>query len=332
MADVPPDLAWSHWSSAGHPSRRQFAAWTEALWSTHLEWSLHRPRDARYRAELERYAVDVARIVRCRCDPLEGSRARGEISRSEGAFFGVVLVVDGAETIRSAAGEARLARGSFALWDSERDLEFRVSEPLQKISLLVPKDRFRAIVAEPERDLGHVVDAGSGAGALAAHQLLALARHAGQLGEQAGGRVLDGTLELVGAALRAAAPPCSQRATQLLRVREWIERHLEDPDLTPERIAAAHGIAVRTLHAWFHAEGVSLSRWMLRRRLERAMRDLSHGDGVRVTEVALRWGFNDFSYFSRTFKRMFGKRPRDVARSGSARSATARGRSRSGSA
>lgn len=318
MNRAPSDLSWSHWSSAAHPPRRQFDAWTEALRSTHLEWSLRRPREAQYDAELERGAVEVARIVRCRCDLLEGTRARGEIARSEGAFFGVVLVVDGAESIRSASGEARLGRGSLALWDSERDLAFRVRERLHKVSLIVPKDRFRAVVAEPERDLGRVVDAASGPGALAAHQLLALVRHAPEIGEQAAGRVLDGTLELLGAALRAAAPEGAGSSTRLARVKEWIERRLDDPDLTPARIAAAHGIALRTLHAWFHAEGLSLSRWLLRRRLERSLRDLSRGYGRSVTEVALRWGFNDPSYFSRAFKAAFGKRPGDVARGGSA--------------
>jgi AraC-like DNA-binding protein len=50
-----------------------------------------------------------------------------------------------------------------------------------------------------------------------------------------------------------------------------------------------------------------------RRRLERCRAELAdplHA-GERVTEIALRWGFNDMPHFSRVFRAAFGASPRD---------------------
>jgi len=307
---------WTRWSSAALPERQRFDAWNEALRATHLAWSLKRDtRSPGFSAELERHEVGPIRVVRCACDPLEGERTRAEIARGNDELYGIVLVREGTEAIR-VAGETRvLGAGSFALWDSERDVSFAVTTRLEKVSLFVKKADLRGVIADPERHLGRVVSAANGAAALAAAHLVALATQARTLAAAPATRVLAGTLDLFGAAFGEAAPASvPARSARLAQIRAWISARLEDAQLTPRRIAAAHGMSVRTLHAWFHDEGTSLSRWMLRERLERSRADLMRGDGSRVTDIAFRWGFNDAAYFSRAFRRRFGRAPSALAR------------------
>lgn len=57
-------------------------------------------------------------------------------------------------------------------------------------------------------------------------------------------------------------------------------------------------------------QGVSFAQYLLRFRLERACERLAHSD-VLVKEVAYAVGFNDLSYFSRTFRRQLGVCPRE---------------------
>ena len=69
----------------------------------------------------------------------------------------------------------------------------------------------------------------------------------------------------------------------------------------------------RYINDIFKDEETSLMRYVWSRRLENCRRDLlsQTRTGQRVSDIAFRWGFNDLSHFSRTFKQSFGHSPRD---------------------
>ncbi len=54
--------------------------------------------------------------------------------------------------------------------------------------------------------------------------------------------------------------------------------------------------------------GETLNEYMTRRRVEKAALDLIHKRD-NITEIALKYGFNDISSFSRTFKKYYGEGP-----------------------
>lgn len=89
---------------------------------------------------------------------------------------------------------------------------------------------------------------------------------------------------------------------------------LSDPDLTPARVAERAGISVRTLHRAFQASGETFWSWVRDRRLERCHIELAAPSFSRrsITEVALRWGFNDLSTFDRNFRKRYGVSPRMI--------------------
>jgi AraC-like DNA-binding protein len=80
----------------------------------------------------------------------------------------------------------------------------------------------------------------------------------------------------------------------------------------PARIAAAHGLSVRHVHRLFHESGDTVAAAIRRGRLDRCRADLEDPSqrARSVTEIALRWGFNDSAHFSRAFKARFGLSPR----------------------
>ena len=107
--------------------------------------------------------------------------------------------------------------------------------------------------------------------------------------------------------------------TLLTRVRGYVRRHLTEPDLDVERIAAAHAVSVRQLYRLCAAAGFSLEQWMIEQRLDGARRELSdvaHRDRP-IALVARHWGFTDASYFSRRFRQAFGATPREWRNSAS---------------
>ncbi len=96
-----------------------------------------------------------------------------------------------------------------------------------------------------------------------------------------------------------------------LRLREFILHNLQDPDLDPARIAAAHHISVSYLHQTFRSQKHTVARWIRHQRLEHARRDLADPTqhGVTVQVIAARWGFKSAADFTRAFRSAYGISP-----------------------
>ncbi|WP_422369675.1 helix-turn-helix domain-containing protein [Pelagibius sp.] len=77
----------------------------------------------------------------------------------------------------------------------------------------------------------------------------------------------------------------------------------------------------RYLQSLFSIEGVSPSRWIWTRRLERCREDLEDPKLAKtsITTISYGWGFNDSTHFSRAFKKRFGQSPRDFRRASQSR-------------
>ena len=113
----------------------------------------------------------------------------------------------------------------------------------------------------------------------------------------------------------AGSPDGGRTATQaalLQRICRTVERRLDDPRLTPARVAQAEGISERYLQKLFEATGDSFSHYLRERRLQRTCADLGNPAMAHdtVSEIAFRYGFNDAAHFSRAFRERFGTSPR----------------------
>ncbi len=114
-----------------------------------------------------------------------------------------------------------------------------------------------------------------------------------------------------------AAPVCdsgsSTKTAIMNRVCQIVERRLDDPGLTPARVAQSEGISERYLQKLFEGGGDNFSHYVRERRLQRAWADLANpGENHHtISEIAYRYGFGDSAYFSRTFRARFGLSPRE---------------------
>ncbi|MFG2958757.1 helix-turn-helix domain-containing protein [Streptomyces sp. NPDC048291] len=104
----------------------------------------------------------------------------------------------------------------------------------------------------------------------------------------------------------AAAPMAVTLRTRIL---EYARRHLHDPGLSAEQIAAAHHISVRHLYKVLAASGIGLADWIRTRRLEACRQALADDDAAAIGAVARRHGFSDPSSFSRAFRAAYGMSP-----------------------
>jgi AraC-like DNA-binding protein len=126
------------------------------------------------------------------------------------------------------------------------------------------------------------------------------------------------SLDLLTLALNSVRPEnfnlSRSRSLSIYRVKDFVERNLKNPALDTAMIVSGIRLSARYINELFDDEDTSLMRFVWQRRLERCHQELINPthSGKRVSEIALGWGFNDFSHFSRAFKQKYGTAPRSV--------------------
>ncbi|GLF95368.1 helix-turn-helix domain-containing protein [Streptomyces yaizuensis] len=238
-------------------------------------------------------------------------------ARDSGEYL-FIGVHGGVAPCRRLPVEIALAPGDICFYDAHRPTSLDFPEEFRTTVFLVP----RAVLGLTETALHGLsrspVTRGSRLGALLSPFLSALAGSAAH-SEPAVSEALvrDGVNLLATAAaeqLRGSEPPsCGVELSLLSRILDHIELRLAQADLSPEMIARAHHISVRYLHKLFQEQGLTVGRWIQRRRLEECRRELLRHGGSRrtIAAVAGRWGFVSASHFSRVFRDAYGMSPRE---------------------
>ena len=113
------------------------------------------------------------------------------------------------------------------------------------------------------------------------------------------------------------APAEAVRLGRLAPVVEYMEANADEP-LTPQELARVGCMSVRTLHASFQQTfGESPMSYLRRIRLDHVRAELLRSDAtqVRVTDVAMKWGFFHQSRFAQQYRDRFGELPSHTLRS-----------------
>lgn len=259
---------------------------------------------------LRRQWIDDLALVDCFCPPCVGSRGRDLINAEDERMVVLVLVQEGRELVEQGDGRVELGAGDAIVWDTPNPIRFRVTEPLRKRSVLIPRAALEEYSGHVWPTSGLRVDASAPALRLLASYLSSLADALPGLSPSAMMAARNATLELLVGALRPGTPLDLGSAMPAMRdsMVRWIDQHLQGRDITPAAVAAAHSVSVRTVHRVFGARAETLGEIVRMRRLARARDDLL-GSPDPIAVIAHRWGFSDASHLSRTFKEQFGMPP-----------------------
>lgn len=95
------------------------------------------------------------------------------------------------------------------------------------------------------------------------------------------------------------------------RIHTVINRHLADPRLDIDLIAAKVQLSPAHIHRLFEAEPATVAATIRLRRLQACQRDLADPNLAHraISDIAYSWGFNQAAHFSRLFKQTFGMSP-----------------------
>jgi AraC family transcriptional regulator, positive regulator of tynA and feaB len=203
------------------------------------------------------------------------------------------------------------------IYDATRPHRIFCPGRFSKLILSIPRSGLRERIVGVEHCSALRIPGNRGVGAVTAAFLKSCAEQAGDLSAAQIDALSENCLDLLAISLStvrpAAAAASRGRLAALTRIKHFVERNLADPNLDAATVAAGVGMSTRYVNDILSDEDISLMRYVLGRRLEKCQRDLTSpaGAGILITEVAFRWGFNDLSHFSRSFKEKFGCSPRE---------------------
>lgn len=244
------------------------------------------------------------------------TRVRREARNAvEDCYFAVALLA-GSEFVEQDGRSSTLRAGDITIYDGARPHRLIFPEDFQMAIMQIPRRMLQERIAGIDHWTAQSIPGAHGAGAGAASFLHSFARQARGLSEPALGALAEQSLDLLSMATASVRPIEPHRARNpslsLHRVKTFIEEHLSDHTLNAAAIACGTGLSARYINQLFEREDTSLMRYVWMRRLERCRRDILRCEhsALRLHDIALRWGFNTPSHFSRAFKLQFGCAPR----------------------
>jgi AraC-like DNA-binding protein len=304
--------------SAGQTlTTEHFAHWVEVACRTYVDLHVTRLDDTPFRAGIDLTALGDAMFAELHTTPVRVERRPAEIARANAEFAILILQQAGTMIVAQDGREARLVPGAATIVDTTRPYAFYAPEPVRQIVLHCPRHQLDCRLRSMRAVTAARIAGGSPVGALLAGTLATLARERRRFAppeaEAVGRHALDLLAMSLEATPEAGAAVFSRGSVALLtRINAYMRDNLADPALAPARIAAAHGISLRHVHRLFHESGDTIAAAIRRARLDRCRADLEdpRQHARSITEIALRWGFNDSAHFSRAFRARFGLSPR----------------------
>nr|WP_221375387.1 helix-turn-helix domain-containing protein [Actinoplanes polyasparticus] len=247
-------------------------------------------------------------------------RTPAMVRRSDPEAYRLLLVLHGRADATHCGRGGAFETSDMGLYDTSQPFEVaRAAQALPAAFAMITFPRARLPV--PHRTaadlLGARLDGGHGVGAVVADFVRRLARESRDCTPADRARLARSAVDLIGVALAHELdrdpPPTTGawRSSMVTRAQHFIEAHLDDPELGPATVAAAHHISVRLLHKLFEEAGITVSDWIRTRRLERCREDLAdplqRARPVRL--IAARWGFRSDAHFNRAFRAAHGMPP-----------------------
>ncbi|MGW8762844.1 AraC-like ligand-binding domain-containing protein [Streptomyces sp. NPDC055815] len=305
-------------TTASVPDRDKVAYWNDAVSRTLVPMTIAPRGDGPFDGRITTRRVGYLQVSTMEADAKRVSRTPALIARSSEALVAVGVQISGTATFVQDGRQAELGEGDLVVYDTNRPYSCDYPRRFATHVFQLP----RHALGVPESDIrqvtGHAIGTGKGFGAMLRPFLATLASSSADgyppaLADRLAGNVVDLFATLVAERAHPAGTDADGRNHLMPRVRDFINRNLGDPDLSPERIARAHRISVRYLHRLFEGEGTTVGQLIRQRRLEECGRELARRGRTAptVSAVAQRWGFVNPAHFSRSFRAAYGVSPRE---------------------
>ena len=238
-----------------------------------------------------------------------GSQGVAPLAPSVDGLPIAVLPIEDGVVLRQGASHRIIPVGHLLLLPRNGDWNVVFQRDMRAIVLSVTSEATHGRIAGKSRFGEARVVAPGGLAGVVSGMLDATARTLETLVDAEWGAVAQSLVDLLMTSAHQHAAPVSDAghtATQAAiqhRICQTIERRLDDPELSPARVAQMEGISERYLQKLFEGVGDNFTQYVRERRLQRAWTDLSNPAEVHrsISEIAYRYGFSEFRAFQPDF-------------------------------
>lgn len=230
------------------------------------------------------------------------------------------FVKRGSLNISHSGGRSVATSGDFAITKSMTpfSIECKIDDDAMHdvLHVLVPSHVFREFIPQ-DVSTGFTVSSGGRLYTIIERLLTEVLEATDELQPHTEKMLLDSALSLLSDSIRGYDNLIKERQSiaeqRLETVLRYIEIHLSDPKLSTTMVAKACGISPRYLSFLLKQKGIAFSDHIWTQRLKIASRWLSTSKPheISIAEIAFRVGFKSPAHFSRMFKRVHGKGPRE---------------------
>jgi AraC family transcriptional regulator, positive regulator of tynA and feaB len=305
-----PALIPAQLSTLGVPPHQRVDYWQDMICGPVVPLEIKLPDRKPFDASLSWWQLGNLRLSEIQASP---HRVQRLPAKTEMEHLVLDFVIEGNCYVEQDGRRVGISPGSGVICNTARPYSQYFPEPCKLAVLTFPRELLSRQVAAVDR--GTAID-------LAHRSQLfpLLSAYVKQLITQAPSLV-PGTIQVVeqhlsdllcstiGESLSQEPVPLSDlKVATLIRVHAYIESNLHQSALTPETVANALRVSTRYLNQLLEAEHISLGRLILRKRLEAVASALRNQNMTTrsITTLALTYGFNDLTHFSKAFRLRYG--------------------------
>ncbi len=300
------------------PAHERIAYWREAVCDVFVRLDCEPAPSLPFAGSISTRPLGLLSMSEVTSGAQRVRRSQQQIARSREDDLLVTIQLAGACTVAQDGRQAHLQVGDFVLFDSSRPYQLWFGAEFRQLVLQFRRQALSERLGEVESFAATAVASGEPLGGVASDFFCSLGREGARIDADGAERLSGTALDLLATALAANrgndATAAARRGAALARAKMVALSRLGDPELDPASLAAALGIAPRSLHRLFASESQTLMRWVLSQRLETCRRDLQDPALAHrsVSDIALGRGFVDLSHFSRAFRQRYGMLPSEL--------------------
>jgi AraC-like DNA-binding protein len=234
-------------------------------------------------------------------------RTMDMVRSSEEGYLKIVAPVKGSACLEQGNSQTWVNPGSWTIYDTTGSYAIANPGRVEHLIVMVPKAHLASHGLNLQRLMARPVGGSSGIARVALSTMRSTFEELPYMSAdaaQGAGTLITDLVRLSLIELSGQQTQLTQREALKDRIRAYVALHLRDPQLSIDQIALALNCSKRHLYNAFADEQLTLATYIQDLRLAACLQELRQQgpQGRAITDIAMHWGFNNPSHFSRVFK------------------------------